>query len=275
MIRIKTKEEIALIREGGKILAQVLDEVIKDAKPGAETEDLENKACDLIEKAGGRPAFKNHPMSNGELFPTALCVSVNNEIVHVPAIPSRELKEGDIVGIDIGMEYPAYAKASAGKPVNKYSKLGGYYTDMSKTVAIGKINDKAQKLVNTTKECLDIAIKKVKPGVSINDIGKAVQNHAESRGFSVVRELVGHGVGHDVHEDPQVPNYDVKDKSVKNAILKSGMVIAIEPMLNIGDWRIEVADDGMSIITKDGSLSAHFEHTIAVTDDGYEVLTKR
>ncbi len=271
MIRIKTKEEIALIRKGGKILARVLEEIIKEVKAGAETEKLEKKACELIEGAGGRPAFKHHEMSNGEKFPTALCVSINNEIVHVPAVPSRKLKEGDIVGIDIGMEYPTPNK---GKMANKYSKLGGYYTDMAKTVIIGTVDKKTQKLVDTTRECLNLAIKQVKPGNTLNDIGKVIQKHAEANGFSVVRELVGHGVGHDVHEDPQVPNYEIKDGSLKNEILKPGMVIAIEPMVNMGNWKIETGDDGMSIVTKDGSLSAHFEHTIAITDDGHQILTE-
>lgn len=271
MIRLKTTDEIAIMRKGGKILAETLEEVCSKVKPGISTEELEKLACKLIEEAGGRPSFKNHEMPGGELFPTALCVSVNNEIVHVPAIPARELKEGDIVGIDIGMEYPI--NKIPGVPRNKFSKLGGYYTDMSKTVSVGRISEIAQKLVITTEECLNLAIRKVKPGNSLNDIGKVIQKHAELNNFSVVKELVGHGVGHDVHEDPQVPNYDIKESGLDNVVLKPGMVIAIEPMVNVGDWKIEVGEDKMSIVTKDGSLSAHFEHTVAVTDYGHQVLT--
>lgn len=272
MKKIKTKEEVEVIRKGGKKLAYILDTVISEVRPGVKTDQLEEIACKLIKKEGGRPAFKYHMMSNGEPFPSALCISVNNEIVHAPAFPARVLNEGDIVGIDIGMEYPAPNKG-LGIPVNSYSKLGGFYTDMSKTVAVGKISGEAQRLMDVTRESLSLGIKQVKPGNTLNDIGRAIQKHAESNGFSVVRELVGHGVGYDVHEGPQVPNYEIKDGSLKNEVLKTGMVIAIEPMVNIGDWRVEVGEDGMSIVTKDGSLSAHFEHTIAVTDDGHEILT--
>lgn len=274
MIKIKSKEEIKVLRQGGKILSRVLSEVVKKVKPGVSTEELENIACDLIKKAGGRPSFKNLKMHNGEIFPSALCISVNNEIVHAPAYPSRKLKEGDIVGLDIGMEYPINSKSKKNFPRNKYSVLGGYYTDMSRTVPVGKISPIAQKLINVTKECLDKGIKQVKPGNNLNDIGSAIQKHAESNGFFVVRDLVGHGVGYEVHEDPLVPNYQINENSKDNVILKPGMVIAIEPMVNIGTSEIEVGDDEMSILTADGSLSAHFEHTVAVTEDGYEILTK-
>lgn len=274
MIRLKTKEEIKILREGGKILADVLDQVVKKAVVGANTEDLEALALQLIEDAGGRPAFKGHEMHNGEVFPSSLCISVNDEVVHAPAFPGRVLNNGDIVGIDVGMEYPIDEKHRAGRIKNKFSKLGGYYTDMARTVIIGDVDEKTRKLVNTTKECLDLALKKVKPGATLQEIGASIQKHAEERGFSVVRELVGHGVGHDVHEDPQVPNYDIKDGSMENVVLKPGMVIAIEPMVNIGDWRVETGEDDLSIVTADGSLSAHFEHTVAVTDDGSEIITK-
>jgi len=274
MITIKTKEEIKLLREGGKILSNVLTQVCKMAKPGISTEALENLACELIEKAGGRPAFKNYEVFAGEYYPTALCTSINEEVVHAPAIPGRTLKDGDIIGLDIGMEYPIGEKAKNVKIKNKYSKLGGYYTDMSRTVAIGKIDKKAKKLMDVTKKSLEIAIKLVKPGNTLNDIGSAIQKYVESHGFSVVEDLVGHGVGHKVHEDPQVFNYDFSDMQIEDTVLKAGMVIAIEPMVNMGGYEIETGDDNFSIITKDRSLSAHYEHTIAITEKGHIVITE-
>lgn len=261
MIRIKTKDEIEILRKGGKILSNILEKIIIKVRPGVETGDLEKMACDLIRKAGGYPSFKGYAMHDGIIFPTALCTSINEEIVHAPAFPSRKLNSGDIIGIDIGMKYP-----------NKKHKRG-YYTDMSKTVPVGKIDEKVKKLIKITRECLDLAIKEVKPGNTLSDIGRAVQHHAESNGFSVVRELVGHGVGHCVHEDPQIPNYEIIDNSLENAVLKPGMVIAIEPMINMGTWKVKTASDGFTVITADNKLSAHFEHTVAVMEDENKVLT--
>lgn len=262
MITIKSEKEIEVIREGGKILSTVLREVSKLVKPGATTGDLEKMACDLIAKAGGRPAFKGYRTSKKEkAFPTALCVSLNDEVVHGAALPSKALKEGDIVSIDIGMEYP-------------FNKPGqrGLYTDMAVTVPCGKISPLADKLLKATKKSLELAIKKIKPGLSLYELGKTVEDYIEAQGFSVVRQLVGHGVGHGVHEDPQVPNYAVD--SNKNILLKEGMVIAVEPMVNVGRWQIKVGKDGWAIKTEDGSLSAHFEHTIAVTKNGHRVMTE-
>ena len=250
------------MRKGGKILAEIMDKLAKAIAPGVNTEYLENMACELIGKAGGRPSFKGYKAKrNAQAFPTALCISINNEVVHAPALPSRELKSGDIVGLDLGMEYPF------GKNIN------GYYTDMATTVPVGKISKQAILLISTTKKSLELAIKQVKPGNTLSDIGGAIQDFAESKGFSVVRDLVGHGVGIAVHEDPQVPNYKIVDDSFDNIILKPGMAIAIEPMVNVGGWKIKTGKDGLTIMTVDGELSAHFEHTIAVTDDGCEVLT--
>lgn len=284
MIIIKTKKEIAIIRKGGKILAGILKRLIAEVKPGATTGHLEEMACELIKQAGGRPSFKGYKsMYDAQGFPTALCVSINSEVVHAPAMPSRRLNAGDIVDIDIGMEYPTYAKASvgkpayveatAGRPVNVDSEMGGYYTDMSATAPVGKISKQAKKLINVTKKSLELAIRQVKPGNSLNDIGRTIQQYVESQGFAVVRDLVGHGVGIAVHEDPQVPNYEINNNSKDNVILKEGMVIAIEPMVNIGGWKIKIADDGFTIVTADGKLSAHFEHTVAVVEKGHEVLT--
>jgi methionyl aminopeptidase len=268
MIKIKTKEEIEILRKGGKILHSVLDELSQKAVIGISTKELEEIACKLILDAGGRPSFKDYKMSRKIFFPTVLCVSINEEIVHGSALPSRILKNGDIVGLDLGMEYPINKNAG-----NKYSKLGGYYTDSARTIIIGDVDKKTRKLVSTTKECLELAIKQIKPKNTLNDIGTAIQRHAENAGFFVVRDLVGHGVGHEVHEDPQVPNFEIKNNEMINVVLKKGMVIAIEPMLNIGTEKVKVMNDGFTIITADKSLSAHFEHTVAVTENGCEVLT--
>jgi methionyl aminopeptidase len=285
MFTLKTQEEIELIREGGGILSYILDQVVKEVAPGVNTADLEDMACRMIEEAGGRPAFKDYEIFENGFFPTALCTSINEEIVHGPAKPGRILQEGDIIGIDCGMEYPVDIKRTGGElayfvkknnrrgPINKHSVYGGYYTDMAKTIAVGKIDSKVRELVQTTEESLYKAIKKIKPGNTLNDIGREVQKHAESRGFSVVRDLVGHGVGHDVHEEPQVFNYEISQHGFKDLVLEPGMVIAVEPMVNVGGHRIDVLDDNFTIVTADRSLSAHFEHTIAVTETGYEIMT--
>jgi len=263
MITIKKKEEIEILREGGKILAGILNKIAKEVKPGITTADLEKMACDLIKEAGGRPSFKGYQsLLDDKPFPTALCASINDEIVHAPSLPERILKDGDIIGLDLGMEYPCRKNKN------------GYYTDMAVTLGVGKIDKEAIELMAVTKESLDLAIKKIKPGNTINDIGRTVQQFAESKGFAVVRELVGHGVGYDVHEEPRVPNYEVPEKSLENAVLKPGMVIAVEPMVNRGGWKVKSALDGFTILTADKSLSAHFEHTVAVTDNGYLVLTE-
>jgi methionyl aminopeptidase len=268
MIRIKTKKEIEILRDGGKKLALILDNLVKLSKPGVSTAFLEKEALRMMKEIGGRPAFKDLEMFNDVYFPSALCTSINDEVVHAPAIPGRILKNGDVLTIDIGMEYPLH-----GKYKNKYSELEGYYTDMARTVIIGEASDEIKKLVRVTKECLDLGIAQVKPGNNLNDIGRAIQKHAEKNGYSVVREMVGHGVGHEVHEAPQVPHYEVKDGSLEIYELKSGMVIAIEPMLNMGSWEIESTDDNFTFITKDGSLSAQFEHTIAITEKGHIIIT--
>lgn len=258
MITIKTKEEIAVMREGGNILASILAKLGDMVKPGVTTEDLEKEANRLILAAGGRPAFKGYKSGGAKPFPTTLCTSINNAVVHGPATPAKVLNDGDIVGIDIGMQYPA---------------KGGKYTDMAITVPVGKVDKKILNLLEATKKSLDMAISKVRAGAEIREIGIAVQRYVEARGYSVVRDLVGHGVGNEVHEAPQVPNFEIPKKSMDNIILKAGMTIAIEPMVNMGKYQVKNANDGFTIVTMDGSLSAHFEHTVAVTEDGCEVLT--
>jgi methionyl aminopeptidase len=275
MVYLKTAAEIKVIKEGGHILATILQALIKETKAGVSTASLEDLANRLINAAGGRPAFKNYPMGGGIFFPSSLCVSINNEVVHGSALPARIINSGDIVDLDIGMEWPVTPelKAKMEAPVNPHSKFGGYFTDMCATVGVGKISHEAKKLLSVTRECLEAGIKQVKPGNTLNDIGRAVSGIARRHGYGVVRDLVGHGVGYFAHEEPDVCNFPIKDNSPDNLVLKPGMVIAIEPMINIGDWQIDVADNGYTIVTADDSLSAHFEHTVAVTEDGYEILT--
>src|SRR3989339_472923 len=208
---IKTKEEIKLIREGGVILAEIMKKISVMIYPGMNTGELEKKANKIMQAIGARPAFKNFVMPNGEKFPTALCTSINHEIVHAPAIPSRILESGDIVGIDVGMEYPYNATRN---PRNKYSRGGGYYTDMAQTFLVGDVKPEIKKLVEVTEQSLYLGLEQVKPGNTLNDIGKAIQGYVEKNGFSVVRELVGHGVGYAVHEAPQVPHYAITNKSI-------------------------------------------------------------
>ncbi|PKM91276.1 type I methionyl aminopeptidase [Candidatus Falkowbacteria bacterium HGW-Falkowbacteria-1] len=277
MIELKTLEEIKILRQGGKILAGVLDELVKLSKPGANTEDLENLALKLISVAGGRPSFKDYSMGGNIFFPSALCVSINKEVVHGASLPNRILKSGDIVGLDIGMEWPIQSKEEAEKnniPFNHRSEGGGFYTDMCRTVAIGKISKEARRLINVSREALMLGISQAKAGNTINDIGRAVETFVQKNGFSVVRDLVGHGVGYMAHEAPNVFNYVINEKDSENIELKSGMVIAIEPMINVGRFNVKVANNNYTFISSDGSLSSHYEHSIAITDSGNIILTE-
>jgi len=248
---IKTKDDIAKIRAGGKLLADILRRTAKLVKPGISTGELNEFAEKEIVAAGGRPSFKGYGPKGGE-FPAGLCTSINSVVVH--GIPSKKavLEAGDIVGLDIGMEYQ------------------GRYTDMAITVPVGKVDARTEKLLQVTKEALTLAIKQAKAGNRIGDIAHATQSHIEKNGFNVVRDLVGHGVGYSVHEDPQVPGYG---RAGTGLVLQEGMVLAIEPMVTIGDYHLGVEDDSWSISTVDGSLAAHFEHTVAVGKNGAEILT--
>jgi methionyl aminopeptidase len=270
MITIKKDNEIKLLRQGGKILGQILKQLIAEVKPGVTTGHLEQMANFLIKKSGGRPSFKGFKADkNDKPYPTVLCTNINDEVVHAPSLPSRELKSGDIINIDVGMEFPYYAPqiGVTNKPIKS-----GYYTDMAATVAVGKVSREAQKLIKVTKQALMLGIDQIRPGNSLNNIGKEIEKYVKANNFSVVRDLVGHGVGYELHEDPQIPNYDLSYS--KKIILKPGMVLAIEPMVNTGDWRIKDGSDDLTILTADGSLSAQFEHTVLVTENGYEILTK-
>jgi methionyl aminopeptidase len=255
MIEIKTPQEIEIMAEGGKILAKIMKELEKRIKPGITTMELEKLAESLILKSGGKCSFKGYKSKDGESvrpYPFCLCTSVNEEIVHVPP-STRVLKEGDILKIDIGMFYK------------------GFHTDMAITVPIGKVSFEAQRLIRVTKKALKLAIKKVRPGNTFGDIGNTIQRYVESQGFNVVRELCGHGIGRELHEDPQILNYAKRKTGEK---IKEGMVFCIEPMVTAGDWHLKRTEDGFGYKTVDGSLTAHFEHTIAVTKKGAKVLTQ-
>jgi len=246
MIKLKTQKEIEVMAEGGKILVGIMKGLGEIVKVGIKTSELNRVAETLILKSGGKPSFKGY-----RGYPAVICTSVNEEVVH--AVPSeRRLEEGDIVSLDIGMEYK------------------GFHTDMARTFAVGKISSKAKKLIEVTKEALKIGIEEVGVGNTLGDIGFAIQKYVESQGFGVVRELCGHGIGKEIHEDPQILNYGEKGTGYK---IKEGMVLCLEPMVTAGDWRLEKAKDGHGFKTKDNSLSCHFEDTVAVLRDGVKILT--
>lgn len=251
-IIIKTKEEIEIIREGGKILAGILNKVGKKAKSGISTYELDKYAFDLIKESGGKSAFLNYkPYGAPRPFPASLCISVNNEIVHGVPSKSKILKEGDIVSLDLGMKYK------------------GLFTDHAITVPVGKISKRDQQLLEYTRKALEIGIWAARGGSTVGDIGHAIESFVNKK-YSIVRELAGHGVGKEIHEDPYVPNYGKKGKGQK---LIPGMIIAIEPMLNMGGAKILSDSDGWTIKTLDGSRSAHFEHTVLITEGDAEILT--
>jgi methionyl aminopeptidase len=266
MIIIKTEQEIEIMRAGGKILAKILDEVVQAVKPGITTNELDELAQELIFANGARPAFLGY-----RGFPAALCASVNEVIVH--AIPSGDsLKNGDIMGLDLGIVYPYQECAGCFMVGNCSSKpaIPGLYTDMAITVPVGKADKKALKLISVVQTALEIGLDEVKPGNYIGDIGFAIQKYVESQGFSVIRNLVGHGVGRQLHEPPEIPNYGKRGAGPE---LKPGMTLAIEPMIAAGGHELVLSKDGYGYETKDKSLTAHYEHTVVVTESGYEILT--
>ena len=249
MIELKSAREIALMRAGGHILADVIDRLREAVKPGLSTLEIDEDVEAFIRSRGALPAFKGY-----RGFPGTVCISINEEVVH--GIPSahRRIKEGDIVGLDLGCI------------------VEGYYADCAFTLAVGDVPPKVQQLLDVTRESLDVAIAECRAGRRLSDVSHAVQAHVERNGFSVVRAFVGHGIGRALHEDPQIPNFGDPGRGPQ---LRAGMVLAIEPMVTMGSWEVKVLDDGWTAVTRDGSLAAHFEHTIAVTDDGPEVLTSR
>ncbi len=255
MITIKTKEDIAILREGGKRHAEIMRILVGKVEPGISTKELDDIAQALIVEQGDSAAFLNYkPYGAKRPYPASLCVSVNDEVVHgIPNEPGKILKEGDIVSLDLGL-------------VHK-----GLITDMAVTVGVGKISPEAEKLLKVTKEALMVGIRAAKGSRNVGDIGEAVERYSLPFKYGIVEELSGHGVGYKVHEDPFVPNYGVKGTGEK---LRPGMVIAIEPMLNIGTRHIKLDKDGYTYKTADGSLSAHFEHTIVITKGEPLVLTE-
>lgn len=249
---IKTKEEIEILREGGKRLAAILVKVAKKVTPGVTTKELDDYAYKLIKEGGDEPAFLGYkPEGHSKAYPASLCTSVNNEIVHGIPKTNKILKEGDIISIDLGLKHK------------------GLFTDHAITVPVGKIAKASKDLLDTTKEALLVGINEAKAGNTVGDIGFAIEKFV-NRKYGIVRELSGHGVGIKIHEDPYIPNYGKKGKGQK---LIPGMVVAIEPMLNIGGAGIVSMSDGYTIKTADGSRSAHFEHTILITDGEPEILT--
>ncbi|HTU71110.1 MAG TPA: type I methionyl aminopeptidase [Candidatus Baltobacteraceae bacterium] len=248
MVTLKSAREIETMRRSGKITAVVLTELMQSAKAGMTTRDLDAAAEKGILERGGLPTFKGY---HG--FPATICASVNDEVVH--GIPGEYvLRDGDLLSIDIG------------------TTLEGYVSDSAVTIPIGTISQKARHLLEVTQECLMIGIAQMQRGNRIGDIGAAVQRYAEKHGYGVVRELAGHGVGTAMHEEPQVPNYG---KAGTGMELRPGLVLAVEPMITEGDRKVEILKDGWTVVTSDGKLAAHFEHTIAVTEDGPKILTLR
>ncbi len=248
MIQLKSQREIEIMAAGGRILADTVKLMEESVKPGMSTAQLDAIAEDFIRShSGAVPSFKG--LYN---FPASICSSINNEIVHGIPSKKRMLLEGDIVSIDVGVQYQ------------------GYHTDSATTVAVGKIPEESERLLRVTREALDAGVQAARPGNHLGDIGAAVQEIVERAGFSVVRDLVGHGIGTGFHEEPQVPNYGKPKRGIR---LAPGLTIAIEPMVNIGKRGIRTMPDRWTVVTLDGTRSAHFEHTIAITEDGPRILT--
>ncbi|MGD0098909.1 MAG: type I methionyl aminopeptidase [Acidobacteriota bacterium] len=247
MITLKSKREIEIMREAGRIVAAVLEELRQHCKAGICTKELDRVAEERTLREGAEPAFKGY-----RGYPRALCTSINHQVVH--GIPGEAvLKEGDIVGLDFGVLHK------------------GYFGDAAITVAIGRIAPETMKLLQVTEECLYLGIEKTVPENHLSDVSRAIQVHAEAHGFSLVKEFGGHGIGRHMHEDPMVLNYVSNGRGIK---LRPGLVLAIEPMVNMGTDQVQILSDGWTVVTLDGKPSAHFEHTVAITENGPEILTK-
>jgi methionyl aminopeptidase len=251
VIALKSPREIEIMRRANAIVAEVLQELKRRVVPGVTTLDLDAIAEEMTLKRNAIPAFKGYSVA-GRVYPCCLCASINEEIVH--GIPShRALREGDIIGLDYGVIYE------------------GFYGDSALTVGVGKVSEEARRLMDVTERSLYTGIEQLHEGKRLGDLGAAVQKVAESAGFSVVRAFVGHGIGKRLHEEPPVPNYGEPERGLR---LKEGMVLAIEPMVNIGGHEVEIKEDGWTAVTKDGSLAAHFEHSVAITKDGPYILSQ-
>ena len=247
MVILKLPEEIEKARASNRIVAEVLSRLREKVKPGIKTKDLDKFAEEIAQKRGAEPAFKGY---HG--YPHSLCISINEVVVH--GMPSeRLLVEGDIVGLDFGVYYQ------------------GFFGDATITLPVGKVTQKALRLMQVTEQSLYAGIEQAKEGNRLGDISAAVQSVVEDAGYSVVRDFVGHGIGKNLHEEPQIPNFGQKGRGIE---LKRGMILAIEPMVNEGKYKVQVLPDGWTVVTKDGSLSAHFEHSVAITDNGPDILSK-
>ncbi|MCG6962302.1 MAG: type I methionyl aminopeptidase [Acidobacteria bacterium] len=246
MIFLKSGPELKAMDRANRLVHRVLSAVREAALPGVTTAELDHLAETLISEDGAQPAFKGY-----RGYPATLCTSVNDEIVHGIPSPTVRLAEGDVLSVDCG------------------TIVDGFYGDAAVTFAIGEVNGEARRLIDVTRACLEDAVDQIVPGARLGDIGAAVQQRAEAAGFGVVREFVGHGVGRALHEDPQVPNYGEAGKGLQ---LRPGLVLAIEPMITVGSWRVRVDRDGWTARTEDGTLAAHFEYSVAVTPDGHRVL---
>ncbi|HYB98136.1 MAG TPA: type I methionyl aminopeptidase [Candidatus Limnocylindrales bacterium] len=252
MIETKTDSEIERMRRPARITSEILAALREKVRPGVTTADLDREAERMIARSGARSAFKNYRVGP-VVFPAVLCASINDEIVHGIPSPERELQEGDIIGLDFGVE------------------IDGFFADSAVTVPVGTIDEESQRLLDVARRSLEIGIEHAREGERLGDVGAAVQEHVEAAGFSVVRDFVGHGIGRALHEDPQVPNFG---KRGRGRSLVRGMVLAIEPMVNAGTPQVIVDEDGWTARTADGRRSAHFEHTVAITRNGPEILTK-
>jgi len=253
MIKLKTDEEIKIMAQAGKILADSFTKIREKIGPGITTAEIDRVVADYIKSKGASAVFLGYRLGDN-VFPASTCISVNEEVVH--GIPGdRKLREGDIVSIDIGVT------------------KNGFCADAARTYPVGKVSRQARRLIDVTRRCLNKAIAKIALGVDLRVISRTVQDTAESSGFSVVRKFVGHGIGRDMHEDPQIPNFVSGGFLERRVILQKGMVLAIEPMVNCGTYEVEVLDNGWTVVTRDKKLSAHFEHSVAVTEKGPLILT--
>ncbi len=254
MITIKTPEDIEILRQAGRYLAEILTALSEKVKPGISTKEIDDLTMKLCKERGVVPVFLGYkPYGAPRPYPAAICVSINDEVVHGIPSKKRMIKDGDVVSVDFGVFY------------------NGYAGDAAATVIAGSGTPEAQNLLKVTRDSLYEGIKYAKPGNHLHDISAAIQYYVEGHGYSVVRELVGHGIGQSMHEDPQVPNFGEKGTGM---IIKPGLTIAVEPMVNIGSYEVEFLNDGWTVVTRDGSLAAHFEHSLAITGQGTFILTE-
>ena len=254
MIFLKSPQEVEIMRTANRIVSEILAELREVIRPGISTGEIDRISSDWIKKKGARSAFKGYQMRNGTVpFPATICISLNDEVVHGIPSSQRMVKEGDVVSLDFGVIYR------------------DFYGDAAVTFALGQVGEMAQRLIETTATALDEGIAQAQVGSRLGNVSAAIQEQVEKNGFSIVREFVGHGVGRRLHEDPPVPNYGARDRGVR---LREGMVIAIEPMVNAGHADVMLKSDGWTAVTKDGSLSAHFEHSVAITEKGPQILSR-